>query len=272
MNTKRTPAIWVLVVAVLIAASIPAKAERNEQRGGEGKHVGDRGGRHGDIRHVEKNDHHTWRAGRWHHGRHDGRLGWWWIVAGMWYLYPHPVYPYPTYIPPVVTSAPPPQPVTLALPAATNDIYYDTARVLSATPQSERINTPRQECRTEYIRDSYYNSGERDEAGAIIGSIAGGLLGSQIGRGNGQIVGAAIGAATGAIVGDRIDNSGRRDSSYSIRPVEHCTLIDNWQTVIRNYLVTYRYNGHDYTTTLGYDPGDNMRVRVAVEPDIGSRN
>jgi hypothetical protein len=42
------------------------------------------------------------------HGRHLGRLGWWWVVGGAWYFYPAPVYPYPDpYIPPVVTPAPP---------------------------------------------------------------------------------------------------------------------------------------------------------------------
>lgn len=45
----------------------------------------------------------------------------------------------------------------IALPASADDVYYDTARVLSAVPQTERINSPRQECRTEYSRDSYGN-------------------------------------------------------------------------------------------------------------------
>ena len=36
-----------------------------------------------------------------------------------------------------------------AAPAMAGDQYSDTARVLSATPQTERVNMPRQECRTE---------------------------------------------------------------------------------------------------------------------------
>jgi uncharacterized protein YcfJ len=157
----------------------------------------------------------------------------------------------------------------IAMPAMADDVYYDTARVISVTPQTERINTPRQECHTEYIRESY-GSGDRDVAGAIIGGIAGGLLGSQIGKGNGKVAGAAVGAATGAIVGDRIDNSDRREG-YRTRPVEHCTMVDNWQTVTRNYLVTYRYDGRTYTTLMPYDPGETVRVRIAISPDYDSR-
>jgi uncharacterized protein YcfJ len=157
---------------------------------------------------------------------------------------------------------------TIAMPAAADDSYYDTARVLSVVPQTERVNTPRQECHTEYERNSYYNSGDRDIGGAIIGGIAGGLLGSQIGKGKGRIAGAAVGAATGALVGDRIDNSGQR--GYSSRPVEQCTIVDNWQTVTRNYLVTYRYNGHIYSTAMPNDPGDTINLRVSVVPEIGN--
>lgn len=154
----------------------------------------------------------------------------------------------------------------VTLPALADDVYYDSARVVSVTPQVERVNAPRQECHTEYMRESV-SSGDRSVGGAIIGGIAGGLLGSQIGRGNGRIAGAAVGAATGAVVGDRIDNDDRSER-YATRPVERCAMVDNWQTVTRNYLVTYRFNGRDYTTTLPNDPGNQIRVRVAVAPDL----
>lgn len=71
------------------------------------RHDDRRGDWHGDIRHFHDRDFDHWRAGRWYHGRHTGRLGWWWIVGGTWYFYPAPVYPYPNpYLPPTV--APPP--------------------------------------------------------------------------------------------------------------------------------------------------------------------
>ena len=127
----------------------------------------------------------------------------------------------------------------IALPATSvmaDEIYYESAQVISVTPRTETINTPRQEFHTEYERGATYNSGERDVGGAIIGGIAGGLLGGTVGKGKGRVATAAIGAATGALVGDRLDN--RDSNSYSTRPIERCTSVDNWQTVSRGWLHT----------------------------------
>lgn len=161
----------------------------------------------------------------------------------------------------------------IALPAmsvSADEVYYETAQVISVNPRTETINVPRQECRTEYEqRGSSYNSGDRDVGGAIIGGIAGGLLGGTVGKGKGRAVTAAIGAATGALVGDRLDNSNNGYNSYSTRPIERCSSVDSWQTVNRGYLVTYRYNGRDYTTVMPYDPGNSIRMRVSVAPEIG---
>lgn len=159
---------------------------------------------------------------------------------------------------------------SVALPAAADDTYHDSARVLSVTPRTERINSPRQECHTDYSRDMSYSSPSTDRSytGAIIGGVAGGLLGGQVGKGKGRVAAAAIGAATGAVVGDRIDN--RPTQSYEEHPVEHCTSVDNWQTVSRGYQVTYRYNGRDYTTVMPNDPGDTLNIRVSIAPEIGS--
>ncbi|MDA8095673.1 MAG: hypothetical protein M0T84_17555 [Betaproteobacteria bacterium] len=54
---------------------------------------------HGDIPRFREHDFDRWRGGRWYHGFHEGHLGWWWIVNGLWYFYPHRAYPNP-YIPP----------------------------------------------------------------------------------------------------------------------------------------------------------------------------
>jgi hypothetical protein len=66
-----------------------------------------------DIHRFHERDFNHWRAGNWQHGRHDGRVGWWWVVGGVWYFYPAPVYPFPDpYVPPApppVVITPPPQ-------------------------------------------------------------------------------------------------------------------------------------------------------------------
>jgi hypothetical protein len=79
---------------------------------------------HGSIHHFHDRDFYAWRGGRWYHGAYGGRLGWWWIVGGVYYSYPGPVYPYPDpYVPPEAfmpgTALPPgPPPVAQATPPA----------------------------------------------------------------------------------------------------------------------------------------------------------
>lgn len=152
--------------------------------------------------------------------------------------------------------------------ASQDDDYEDRARVISVSPQFERVNSPRQECHTEYQRESYYEPRERSLGGAIIGGVTGGLLGNTIGRGKGRVAAAAVGAGIGAIVGDRVDNN-QRGGGYQrsqSRPVESCASVDNWQQIPAGYLVNYEYNGRQYSTVTQNDPGRFIPVHVAVRP------
>lgn len=154
---------------------------------------------------------------------------------------------------------------TVSMPTWADDDYEDRARVISVTPQVERINNPRQECRTEYVRETYYEAPQRSLGGAILGGLTGGLVGSRFGGGSGRIATAAIGAGVGAIVGDRIDNNGQVGRQrVETRPVDRCVTVDNWQTVNAGYLVNYEYNGRQYSTVMDRDPGRYVPLQVAV--------
>lgn len=64
---------------------------------------------HGDMQRFHTEDFPRWRAGRWYHGLHGNRLGWWWVIGDAWYLYPEPAYPYPDpYTPPFPDRPPAP--------------------------------------------------------------------------------------------------------------------------------------------------------------------
>jgi len=82
------------IIGTLLATSFPALAEHREERRFEGR----------EIHRFAERDLEIWRGGHWSHRRHDGRLGWWWVVGGLWYFYPERVVgPYPDpYTPPVV--------------------------------------------------------------------------------------------------------------------------------------------------------------------------
>jgi uncharacterized protein YcfJ len=157
--------------------------------------------------------------------------------------------------------------LTAGAPAAFARQDHDGyARVIDVDPQYERVNVPRQECYTEYEPRSYYQYEHRSLVGPIIGGVAGGLLGAQVGKGNGKVVAAATGAAVGAIVGDRLDNRDRGHQVAYEQEVRRCRTVDQWETRISGYRVTYEYGGHTYTTVLPYDPGRRLAVRVSVDP------
>jgi len=99
-------------VAALITLSVAAGLATADERG---NHAGSVHGRHdawrGQSHRFNEHDLDRWRAGHWYHGKHRGRLGWWWIAGGLWYFYPAAIYPYPDpYLPPGVVVAPGPMP------------------------------------------------------------------------------------------------------------------------------------------------------------------
>lgn len=91
-----------------------------------------------------------------------------------------------------------------------------------------------------------------------------------MGGGNGRTAATAAGAILGAITGDRLSNP-RHAYVSQPQPVQRCRQVDAWHEVVRGYTVVYRYNGHDATTTLPYNPGSTVRVGVGVI-DGGSRH
>lgn len=108
MKTIKTISLVLALSTMTALAPLSANADRGDDGRHDGRRHDGRGhddGRrwHGDIREFHHRDLPHWRGGHWHHGVHDGRLGWWWVVGSLWYFYPRPFYPYPDpYTPPVV--------------------------------------------------------------------------------------------------------------------------------------------------------------------------
>lgn len=171
---------------------------------------------------------------------------------------------------------------------------YDYARVVDVDPivRYVQVRTPVQECWEEerhyqtratrygYDRHDRYDEPRRGEAGATIaGGIIGGVIGRQFGGGKGRDAMTLVGTLVGAAVGnerarrasdhDRYgDYAGYDAYEREVRPVTRCETRyqSREEERIDGYRVTYRYNGQTYTTRTDYDPGDRLRVRVAVSP------
>ena len=98
-------------------------------------------------------------------------------------------------------------------------------------------------------------------ANNIIGGVIGGILGNQFGKGNGKTAITAIGAVTGAVVADNHFNSS--NTYYEKRVVCNTTYRIQQKTFIDGYLVSYTFNGLNYTTRTAFKPyGNTLKLRV----------
>jgi uncharacterized protein YcfJ len=79
------------------------------------------------------------------------------------------------------------------------------------------------------------------------------------------VTGAAVGAGVGAVAGDALANSSN-DKITTMAPVQRCRQVDTVQSVTTGYMVTYEYDGQRFSTRLPYNPGNQLRVNVAVTP------
>jgi uncharacterized protein YcfJ len=143
--------------------------------------------------------------------------------------------------------------------------FEDYARVVSVAPQIEQINQPRQECRDEVVTVQREQRGSGNVGGGLLGGLAGGLLGSQVGGGNGKTAATAVGAIAGAIAGDRMQN-GATVVTTEQQPVRQCRTVDHFEQRTVGYLVTYEYRGHTDSAVLSYNPGDRLKLHVALTP------
>jgi uncharacterized protein YcfJ len=156
----------------------------------------------------------------------------------------------------------------LAVSQVNAHAFEAIANVVGVSPVTERVNHPTQQCWTEQQQvTETAPPPEHTYLGAIIGGVAGGLLGSQIGHGNGRVAGAAVGAGVGAVTGDVIANQNKGGGTITTTaPVQRCRQVDNFQTVTTGYMVTYEYDGQRFSARLPYNPGNQLKVNVAVTP------
>lgn len=146
---------------------------------------------------------------------------------------------------------------------------YDYAPVTRVQPivRQVSVETPNRECYDEsrYVESRPHISQPGVGGRTLLGGIIGGVIGHQFGSGRGRDAATVAGAAIGAGVG--YDAAARRSASVREEEiVQHCEVRyeKRYEERVDGYRVTYEYNGREYTTRLPYDPGERIRVRVAV--------
>ena len=177
--------------------------------------------------------------------------------------------------------------LTAGVLGAQAQTFVDQARVLRVDPQYENVTQPRNECTSHWINERGGRYGGEPQArqygGAIVGGLAGGVLGNQIGGGSGKDAATALGVVLGALTGDRIENRNQNDprGQYAQGPygqygngqyenaqreVQRCRTVNDTQTRLTGYRVTYDYQGQQYATFMRNHPGNSLQVRVSVDP------
>jgi uncharacterized protein YcfJ len=147
---------------------------------------------------------------------------------------------------------------------------YDYAPVTRVEPivRQVRIETPRRECYDDVrtVQSTGHISDPSVGGRTLLGGIIGGVIGHQFGSGHGNDAATVAGAVIGAGIG--YDSATRSYSEPREEVVQRCDVrYDHaYEERIDGYRVTYEYNGREYTTRLPYDPGERIKVRVAVAP------
>jgi len=157
--------------------------------------------------------------------------------------------------------------------AYASNLHYAT--VVDSTPiyKTVRVTIPHQECWEEVAYTNRYNDythdGGRGAGGVLVGGVIGGAIGHAVGhRKRNKQVGTLIGAVLGATIGNAYTNQRDRIRHTNYGVEERCEVIEEIHTEQRivGYSVRYRYNNVTYSTRTDTDPGDTIRVRVAITP------
>lgn len=161
--------------------------------------------------------------------------------------------------------------VCLTGTAAVAQTHYETAPVIEARPiyQIVEVSVPQEQCWEEEIAIERYARRNASSTPVVISTILGGALGNAVGHNkSNQRVGAVVGAVLGHSIGRDIVRSQTRGGATQYEVVQRCETVYQPQEEERlvGYRVTYLYDGEEYSIRTEQDPGDQIRIRVNVQP------
>jgi len=135
------------------------------------------------------------------------------------------------------------------------------ATVISATPVTNSVAVPRQDC----VDGERIVQQQPTGAGAVVGAIVGGVIGNQFGSGAGRAAATGLGIVAGSALGNQAEVNGNAATAV---PVRNCRTVSRYENRVVGYDVVYEYNGQRYTTRTASDPGP--RIAIDVRPSDAS--
>lgn len=143
---------------------------------------------------------------------------------------------------------------------------YEYARVISVEPivSRVRIDSPQRDCW--YEEQEVYPQRGIDNVTAgptVLGALIGGVVGHQFGNGRGRDAATIAGTVIGASIGH---DSAVRAGGGETRNVRRCETRYEpaYEEHVDAYRVTYVHDGRAYCTRMAYDPGERVRIQVAL--------
>ena len=148
---------------------------------------------------------------------------------------------------------------------------YETASVVEARAVYEvvEISTPQEQCWEEEAVVDRRGSDNRSDTPVVLSTIIGGAIGNAVGHNkSNQRVGAVLGAVLGRSIGRDIMRRNESASSGEYQMVQRCETVyqQHEEGRLVGYQVTYLFNGEEYSVRTTTDPGDEIRVRVSIQP------
>ncbi|MBL4580934.1 MAG: glycine zipper 2TM domain-containing protein [Gammaproteobacteria bacterium] len=148
---------------------------------------------------------------------------------------------------------------------------YETASVVESRAVYEvvEISTPQEQCWEEEMVVDRRGTDNRSNTPVVLSTILGGAIGNAVGHNkSNRRIGAVLGAVLGHSIGRDIMRRNERPSIREYQTVKRCETIyqQHEEERLIGYQVTYLYNGQEYSVRTNTDPGDEIRVRVSVQP------
>lgn len=148
---------------------------------------------------------------------------------------------------------------------------YEYAQVVESQPiyRVVAVSTPQEQCWEEEIAVDRYDRRNRSNTPLLVSTLIGGAIGNAIGHNkSNQRVGAVLGAMLGHSIGRDIIRHNNQPAVREYQTVQRCNTVyqQHEEERLVGYNVTYLYNGEEYSVRTDSDPGDQIRIRISVQP------
>lgn len=159
----------------------------------------------------------------------------------------------------------------LLSPNSWAETSYESAQVIESNPiyQVVEVSSPEEQCWEEEIAVERYSNRRSSGTPVLVSTIIGGAIGNAVGHNkSNKRVGTVLGAVLGHSIGRDIIRRNEQSDIREYETVQRCETVYQQRKEERlvGYQVTYLYNGEEYSVRTESDPGDEIRIRVSVQP------